>query len=489
MRTSRTGTRPTARTPLLAVFLAMSVAVAGFVGLTSAGTARGDVPPTPGWNLQWSDDFNGGNGAPPSAANWQVDTGHGYPGGPGNWGTGEIQNYTANAENLSLDGNGNLKITPLRDGAGNWTSARVETKRADFKAPAGGTLRIEGRIQMPNVTGAAAAGYWPAFWALGAPYRGNYWNWPAIGEFDIMENVNGINSVWAVLHCGVNPGGPCNETTGIGANRPCPGASCQSAFHTYRFEWDRSSSPNALRWYVDDQLYHTVTQSQLDATTWTNMTQHAGYFILLNVAIGGAFPDALGGPTPTAATVPGRPMLVDYVGVWTRGGSGPTDPPTDPPPSGSSQLYARTGGGLGDATTSGANATLASADGGNRDGTPYNPQVFTSGGITRAHNGGSTQFDLFVDAGTTVANGQQVRVSYDRTGDGTWDRTETYNYFATDPAPGFEHYTQARGLKSSTGSHGDLVNGKVRIEVWNAIGNGASTLGIGNQSVVRIPYG
>ncbi|MFC9603151.1 glycoside hydrolase family 16 protein [Streptomyces niveus] len=467
----------------------MSVAVAGFVGLTSAGTARGDVPPTPGWNLQWSDDFNGGNGAPPSAANWQVDTGHGYPGGPGNWGTGEIQNYTANAQNLSLDGNGNLKITPLRDGAGNWTSARVETKRADFKAPAGGTLRIEGRIQMPNVTGAAAAGYWPAFWALGAPYRGNYWNWPAIGEFDIMENVNGINSVWAVLHCGVNPGGPCNETTGIGASRPCPGASCQSAFHTYRFEWDRSSSPNALRWYVDDQLYHTVTQSQLDATTWNNMTQHAGYFILLNVAIGGAFPDALGGPTPTAATVPGRPMLVDYVGVWTRGGSGPTDPPTDPPPSGSSQLYARTGGGLGDATTSGANATLASADGGNRDGTPYNPQVFTSGGITRAHNGGATQFDLFVDAGTTVANGQQVRVSYDRTGDGSWDRTETYNYFATDPAPGFEHYTQARGLKSSTGSHGDLVNGKVRIEVWNAIGNGASTLGIGNQSVVRIPYG
>ncbi|MEW1791212.1 glycoside hydrolase family 16 protein [Streptomyces niveus] len=483
MRTSRIGNRP--RTPLIAAFLAMSVAVAGFVGLTSAGTARGDVPPAPGWSLQWSDDFNGANGAPPSAADWQVDTGHGYPGGPGNWGTGEIQNYTANAQNLSLDGNGNLKITPLRDGAGNWTSARVETKRADFKAPAGGTLRIEGRIQMPNVTGAAAAGYWPAFWALGAPYRGNYWNWPAIGEFDIMENVNGINSVWAVLHCGVNPGGPCNETTGLGANRACPGSSCQSAFHTYRFEWDRSSSPNALRWYVDDQLYHTVTQAQLDATTWNNMTQHAGYFILLNVAIGGAFPDALGGPTPTPATVPGRPMLVDYVGVWTRGGSGPTDPP----PSGSSQLYARTGGGLGDAAASGANATVASADGGNRDGTPYNPQVFTSGGITRAYNGGATQFDLFVDSGTTVANGQQVRVSYDRTGDGTWDRTETFHYFATDPQPGFEHYTQAGGLKASTGSHGDLVNGKVRIEVWNAIGNGAGTLGIGNQSVVRIPYG
>ena len=107
---------------------------------------------------------------------------------------------------------------------GSWTSARIETQRTDFKPPAGGVLRIEGRIQMPNVTGAAALGYWPAFWALGSPYRGNYQNWPGIGEFDIMENVNGINSVWGVLHCGVAPGGPCNEFNGIGANRACPGS-------------------------------------------------------------------------------------------------------------------------------------------------------------------------------------------------------------------------------------------------------------------------
>ncbi|MFE4829700.1 glycoside hydrolase family 16 protein [Streptomyces sp. NPDC056672] len=474
--------------------MALTVALAGFVGLTGAGSAQGAIPPAPGWNLQWSDDFNGAGGTLPSAADWQIDTGHGYPGGPGNWGTGEIQNYTANPDNLSLDGTGNLRITPLRDGGGNWTSARIETRRADFKAPTGGTLRIEGRIQMPNVTGTAALGYWPAFWALGSPYRGNYWNWPGTGEFDIMENVNGINSVWGVLHCGVSPGGPCNETTGLGANRPCPGASCQSAFHTYRFEWDRSTTPNELRWYVDDQLFHTVRQNQVDAGTWANMTDHAGYFLLLNVAIGGAFPDALGGPTPTAATVPGRPMLVDYVGVWTRGGGStpsepPTDPPTDPPPSGSSTLYARTGAGLGDSTGSATTATVATAGGANYDGTPHNPQVFTSSGITRTYNGGSTQFDLFVDSGATVGNGQQVRVSYDRTGDGTWDRTETYVYFATDPVPGYEHYTQTSGLKSATGTHGNLVNGKVRVEVWNAIGNGTSTLGTGNQSVVRIPFG
>lgn len=286
-------------------------------------SAHASVPPTPtGWTLAWSDDFNGASGSLPSGANWQIDLGHAYPGGPGNWGTGEIQNYTNSNQNLALDGAGNLRITPRRDGAGNWTSARIETQRSNFKPPAGGVLRIEGRIQMPNVTGQAALGYWPAFWALGSPYRGNFWNWPSIGEFDIMENVNGINAVWGVLHCGVNPGGACNETTGRAANRPCPGASCQSAFHTYRFEWDASATPNVLRWLVDGTQWHSVSQFDVDAGTWNNMTSHAGYFILLNVAIGGAFPNALAGSTPVPATASGVPMVVDYVAVWTRGGDG-----------------------------------------------------------------------------------------------------------------------------------------------------------------------
>ena len=121
-------------------------------------SAQAAVPPTPtGWSLVWADDFNGGANTLPSSANWQIDLGHSYPGGPGNWGTGEIQNYTNSTANLSLDGGGNLRITPLRDGAGNWTSARIETQRTDFKAPTGGVLRIEGRIQMPNVTGVGGA--------------------------------------------------------------------------------------------------------------------------------------------------------------------------------------------------------------------------------------------------------------------------------------------------------------------------------------------
>ncbi|MGW6196586.1 glycoside hydrolase family 16 protein [Kribbella sp. NPDC055110] len=319
------------------IALALVVPLLAVVSIGVAAEAN-VPPPAAGWTTVWSDDFDGANGALPSAANWIIDTGHAYPGGPGNWGTGEIQNYTNSPDNLSLDGTGNLRITPRRDGAGNWTSGRVETQRSDFKPPAGGVLAIESRIQMPNVTGDAALGYWPAFWALGSPYRGNYWNWPGIGEFDIMENVNGINSVWGVLHCGVNPGGPCNETSGIANNRACPGATCQAGFHTYRFEWDTSVSPNQLRWYVDGQQWHSVSQGQLPADTWSNMTTHAGYFVLLNVAIGGAFPDALNGPTPRASTVPDKPMIVDYVAVSSKGG-GTTPPPTTPPPGGGGSAY------------------------------------------------------------------------------------------------------------------------------------------------------
>ncbi|GLY98906.1 carbohydrate-binding protein [Actinoplanes sp. NBRC 103695] len=316
------------RTRLLAV--AATTLALGSGSLAVAATADASLPPPPsGWTQVWADDFTGSANTLPSSSNWIIDTGTQYPGGPAQWGTGEIQTYTNSTTNLAHDGAGNLRITPVKGGNGQWTSARIETQRTNFKPPSGGVMRIEGRIQMPNVTGNQALGYWPAFWALGAPYRGNYQNWPAIGEFDVMENVNGINSVWGVLHCGVNPGGPCNETLGLGANRACPNSTCQSTFHTYSFEWDASVSPNQLRWYVDGQQFHSVTQSQIGEPHWSNMTGHNGYFLLLNVAMGGAFPNGVAGfGTPTGDTVSGRSMLVDYVAVYTRGGGG------TPPPSG-----------------------------------------------------------------------------------------------------------------------------------------------------------
>lgn len=77
-----------------------------------------------------------------------------------------------------------------------------------------------------------------------------------------------------------------------------------------------------------------MTASQVDATTWANATNH-GFFVILNVAMGGAFPDALGGGLDSA-TESGHPMVVDYVQVLQAAGSGSG---TTSPPTGSRDAY------------------------------------------------------------------------------------------------------------------------------------------------------
>jgi endoglucanase Acf2 len=168
--------------------------------------------------------------------------------------------------------------------------------------------------------------------------------------------------------------------------------------------------------------------------------------------------------------------------TYGSGSPSPSPSPSTSPPACANPLSGNTLS-LG---TSGS-ATISSAGGSNWDGTPHNPLVYTACGLNGSGTG-ATSFDLFLDAGTTVANGTQVRISYDLNGDGSWDRVETYRYFATDPVAGWEHYTQAVGLQSSSGTLGPFVNGKVQIEIWNAIGNGTTTLGTANQSWVRMPY-
>ena len=305
--------------------------------MVAAPTPAGAVPAPPaGYTLVFGDDFNGAAGTRLNDANWLYDVGTGYPGGAANWGTGEVETMTSNSANVSEDGAGHLAITPIRDAAGHWTSARIETRRSDFQPPAGGKLRIEASLQQPNVTGAAAAGYWPAFWALGAPARPvGATNWPSVGEIDIMEDVNGLSSVFGTLHCGPSIPGTCNETTGLGSGQvACPG--CQTGFHTYGVEWDRSVNPETLRWYRDGAVYFSQNKNQVDATSWTNATNH-GYFAIFDLAIGGGFPAAFGGG-PTASTRSGLPMLIDYFAVYSAGG-GTTSPPPPPPPTGGTGAY------------------------------------------------------------------------------------------------------------------------------------------------------
>ncbi|KAA2256372.1 family 16 glycosylhydrolase [Solihabitans fulvus] len=274
----------------------------------SAGTARAPA----GWTQVWRDDFDGPAGSPPSTANWLHDTGTCYPGCPAKqWGTGEIETMTDSTANVAMDGNGHLAITPVREGD-HWTSGRIETRRADFQPPPGGALRVEAALRLPEV-GADGAGYWPAFWMLGAALRDGYQGWPGIGEVDVMESVNGRPSVFAAMHCGSLPDGPCKE---VGGGLGSPEHPSPPGFHTFAAELDYSTSPQQVRWYLDGVQFHTVTAAQVDADTWQRATQH-GFFLILNVAIGGQFPKAYGGePGPT--TVSGRPMLVDHVAVYTK---------------------------------------------------------------------------------------------------------------------------------------------------------------------------
>jgi beta-glucanase (GH16 family) len=358
---------------LLAGVAGLAVVAASVAVVRDAGAS---VPPTPpGWTQLFADDFNGAANTGVNTGNWLYDVGTGYPGGAGNWGTGEVETMTSSTQNVFQDGAGHLVIRPVRDGAGHWTSGRIETQRTDFAAPAGGKLRFEASLQQPNVSGAAAAGYWPAFWSMGAAARPvGATNWPGVGEIDMMEDINGLSSEFGTLHCGVAPGGPCNEFTGLGSGqRGCGG--CQTGFHTYAMELDRSISPEQIRWYLDGNNFFTVNANQVDANTWNNATHH-GFFMILNVAMGGSFPGAFGGG-PTGATQSGVPMIVDYVAAYTTTGGG--GPP--PPPPGGKAITGYGGLCLDDRSASTAN---------------FNPiQIWTC-------NGTGAQQWTFVEAGSTL---------------------------------------------------------------------------------------
>ena len=317
----------------IAAFALLPAASAKTGGAMAEARVAGSAPKLPGYELTWKDDFNGAAGKPVEPGKWIYDTGTGYgcAGCPSQWGTFEIESMTDNPQNVSFDGEGNLLITPVKQADGTWTSGRIETRKTDFAAGDHGILRVQASIELPQTgVGPGAAGYWPAFWMLGDSFRGNYLNWPGIGEIDIMENVNGRPTDFSTLHCGVAPGGPCNEFSGIGTTTD--NTTLQDSFHTYAMELDTSVQPSQLRFYLDGVNFGTIYANQVPADTWASATGH-GFFIILDVAMGGSFPWAecnffphpggCSGSTPfpevvTPNTVSGKPLKVAYVAVYNK---------------------------------------------------------------------------------------------------------------------------------------------------------------------------
>lgn len=93
-----------------------------------------------------------------------------------------------------------------------------------------------------------------------------------------------------------------------------------------------------------------------------------------------------------------------------------------------------------------------------------------------------------MDSGRSIANGTQLRVTWDFDGNGTPDRVETWRYFATDDLLGWQTYPDGWGLRSVTGAWRDLAGGTVTAEVWSAIGTGTTQLRVDGTSWIVLPF-
>jgi beta-glucanase (GH16 family) len=275
---------------------ALTSAGCGSSAATSATPPPVDTPPPQEWKLAWSDDFDGSAGAPVDGAKWVAETG-----GNG-WGNQEREYYTARPENVSLDGAGHLVITALAEPANSpyscwygvcrYTSARLKTKDR-FEQTYG---RFEGRIRIPR-----GQGLWPAFWMLGNNI--DPVGWPRCGEIDVMEN---IGREPAVVH-GTMHGPGYSGASGIGGDYTLGSGTFADDYHVFSVEWNAFE----IRWLVDEREYRRTTSTSLpNGTTW--VFDHP-FFLLLNVAVGGAWPG-----DPDASTVFPQQMLVDYVRVYRR---------------------------------------------------------------------------------------------------------------------------------------------------------------------------
>ena len=237
------------------------------------------------YGLIWQDDFNGPAGQLPDPEKWQFDEGT-------DWGNAQLEYDTNRAENISLDGAGNLAITAREEEYEGqaFTSGRIKTKGL-FEQTRG---RFEARIKLP-----IGQGIWPAFWLLGANIDAV--GWPVCGEIDIME-YRGQEP--RILHGSLHGPGHFGDTA-ITRSHVLAQGGFNLGFHEFVLEWDE----NSITWLVDGYKFQTVTPADLPSgATW--VYDHP-FFIILNVAVGGGWV----GP-PDQNTVFPQTMLVDYIRVY-----------------------------------------------------------------------------------------------------------------------------------------------------------------------------
>lgn len=269
-------------------FLLLTVLVFGGAGCALSV----DAPASPRWELTFAEEGQGDANSAPSAARWAHDL------GGGGWGNKESQTYTDGNANAFYDGQGHLVIEARQetrtapDGIERgYTSARLKTQGL-FSQRYG---KVTARLKIPR-----GQGVWPAFWMLGDSFATI--GWPECGEIDIMESVgNSPDWIHGTLHGpGYSGGGGLQ-----GSFKHPDGQAFADDFHVYTVEW----SPDAIRWFIDGELYHTRTPADAGPNRWAY--DSGPFFVILNVAVGGEWP---GYPDETTE-FPQR-MVIDYVRAY-----------------------------------------------------------------------------------------------------------------------------------------------------------------------------
>ena len=304
------GSAPTTSSEIYeAPFLVASNLTVHAIAATSPNSAssvatRTFAPHIASGTLVWSDEFTYPGNARPDPRTWTYDTGH------SGFGNNEQETYCAWNSNESpcsavessaaVAIEGQLHIIARQTSPEVYTSARLKSQGL-FSFMYG---RIEARIKIPE-----SQGMWPAFWLLGNNITTV--DWPACGELDIMEHINGNNSPF---HTGAAaPGYDWVQSsihgTGLDGGEPYHPAGFSAAdWHTYGMIWSKGK----VQFYVDDPAhpYETFTADKMKGK-WP--FDQGPQFILLNLAVGGNWP----GNVDNTTVFPSE-MLVDYVRIYTN---------------------------------------------------------------------------------------------------------------------------------------------------------------------------
>ena len=260
---------------------------------TTAATAPAtETPQLEGYNLLWSDEFDGDV---MDETKWNYE-----PHEPG-WTNNELQEYTTSTDNVFVrDGKLVLKaIKTTKDGQDYYTSGKVTGQnKTDFMY---GKVVVSAKVP-------EGQGLWPAIWMM--PQDESYYGqWPKCGEIDIMENLGNDTSIsYSTIHYGEPHAEQQGTITMTGAD------SFSARFHEYSVEWE----PGEMRFYTDDVLVLTVNdwftaeEGQDDKPYPAPFNQP--FFVQMNLAVGGNWP---GDPDETT-NFDNAEFEIDYVRVYQK---------------------------------------------------------------------------------------------------------------------------------------------------------------------------